>query len=66
MSKRKQLPKYSDFPPGTTVKDIMAFIRGDDVRTKTDLHGWTGSPTFHLNREPVDESTPQKKETPSS
>lgn len=67
MAKRKQLPKYTDFLPGTTVKEIMGWLRGDDVRSKTDLRDWTGSPPFHLNREPVDghEKASHKKETPS-
>jgi hypothetical protein len=63
---KKQLPKYMDFPPGTTIKDIMAWIRDDNVRSKTDLRDWTGSPKFHLNVEPVNEATPNKEETPSS
>jgi hypothetical protein len=31
---------------------VVAWISGDDVRTKTDLRDWTGSLPFHLNREP--------------
>ena len=27
-------------------------VRGDDVRSKTDLNNWTGSPKFSLDRSP--------------
>ncbi len=30
-------------------KRIADFISGADVRTKTDLVDWTGSPPFHLD-----------------
>ena len=32
-------------------RKVRAWIRGDDVVTKTDLRGWTGSFPFHLNRD---------------
>lgn len=39
---------------GETDKDhlrrIRDFVSGADVRTKTDLVDWTGSPPFHLDR----------------
>ena len=42
--------------PGESSKShyhrVMAFIRGDDVRSRTDLRDWTGSPPFHLDRYP--------------
>jgi len=59
----KQKPKFTNvkfpFPEGATVKEIMNWIHGDDIRTKGDLVGWTGSPPMHLNREPV--ATNKKK-----
>lgn len=51
MKKPRQQPKYRDFPPGTTIRDIMNWLRDDHIRTKCDLRDWTGSPTFHLNKE---------------
>lgn len=33
---------------------VAAWLSGDDVRSKADLRDWTGSSTFHLNREPYD------------
>lgn len=50
----KQRPRYADFPEGTTVKQLMDWIRGNDVRSKTDLRDWTGCPPMHLNVEPVE------------
>ena len=34
------------------LRKITAMCRGDDVRSKTDLNNWTGSPTFHIDRSP--------------
>ena len=59
----KQKPRYTDIPPGT-IKEQLAWLRGDDVRTKTDLRGWTGSLPFHLSKEPYEEIS-QKKEKAS-
>jgi hypothetical protein len=50
---KRQRPKYT-FPPGTTILQIMDWIRNEDIRSKGDLRGWTGSPPMHLNKEPVE------------
>ena len=34
-----------------TTPEIMAMLRGDDVRSKGDLRDWTGSLPFHLSQE---------------
>lgn len=51
-----QAPTLAKLPPrlsGESERDyerrIAAFLRGDDVRTKTDLVDWTGCPPFHLD-----------------
>lgn len=53
---KKQAPTITRTPaqmPGESekayMKRLMAFIRGDDVRTKVDLREWTGAPPFHLD-----------------
>ena len=43
----KRLPNESD---RAYEKRVMAFIHGEDVRTKTDLRDWTGSFPFHLDK----------------
>lgn len=43
----EQKPEESD---ADHIKRVMAFITGDDVRSKTDLGGWTGSMPFHLDQ----------------
>lgn len=54
---RKQKPTVTDLPaqlPGESDraynKRVMAFLHGEDVRTRTDLRDWTGSFPFHLDR----------------
>ncbi len=32
-------------------KRVLAFIHGDDIRTKVDLRDWTGSLPFHLDND---------------
>jgi hypothetical protein len=53
-----QQPTFTDLPPKRENESdndynlrIAAWIAGEDVRVKTDLKDWTGSPTFHLNVE---------------
>lgn len=46
----KQMPGESD---KAYEKRLMAWISGDDVRTRTDLRDWTGSGPMHLNKEPI-------------
>ena len=48
-TKKKQRPNLIEFE-GKTTKEIMAILRGDDIRIKTDLKDWTGSPPFHLDK----------------
>lgn len=66
-SRRRMMPKREtqeptvtmaslERQPGESEKDhlrrVERFISGEDVTSKTDLVGWTGSLPFHLNREP--------------
>ena len=44
----QQLPGESD---KAFAKRVFAFVNGDDIRTKTDLRGWTGSFPFHLDND---------------
>ena len=46
LPKRIKGESWEDFS-----KRVERWRRGDDVRTKTDLKDWTGSPPFHLNKE---------------
>jgi hypothetical protein len=55
----KQTATITDLPerkPGESEKDysrrLADWVRGEDVRTKTDLRGWTGCPPFHLDKLP--------------
>jgi hypothetical protein len=48
----KVLARRTDETEGDHYLRVVAWLNGDDVRTKTDLRDWTGSMPFHLNREP--------------
>lgn len=55
----KQQPTVVELPPQLEgesdkayEKRLMAFLVGEDVRTKTDLRDWTGSLPFHLDKLP--------------
>jgi hypothetical protein len=61
----KQSPTTLDLPkqaPGESDRDyerrLMAFIRGDDIRTVTDLRGYK-SADFSLSVEPTQRKTKQ-------
>jgi hypothetical protein len=56
MNSMKQQPTVTDMPkrlPGEDdnayMKRCLAFLNGDDIRTKTDLKDWTGCPPMHLD-----------------
>ncbi len=56
----KQEPTFPRLPkqkPGETDRDyerrLFRWITGDDIRSKADMREWTGSPPFHLNKEPT-------------
>ena len=44
-------PGNTDAIEDMTTPEIMAMLRGDDIRTKGDLRDWTGSLPFHLSKE---------------
>lgn len=49
----REMPKQRD---GESDEDfdlrMMAYVFGDDIRSKTDLKDWTGSFPFHLDKSP--------------
>ncbi len=54
----RQQPTIMELPqqqPGESdkayEKRFMAFVNGEDIRSKTDLRSWTGSFPFHLDND---------------
>lgn len=56
LKRSTETPGLSDDP---SVKDILSALRGDDIRSKTDMKDWKSSPTFSLDKSP-----PIKKQEP--
>ena len=56
----KQAPTFSRLPPqepGESDREyarrLSRWLAGDDIRSKADMREWTGSPPFHLSKEPT-------------
>lgn len=57
MKQAATFPRVPKQEPGETDKQyrqrLSRWLAGDDIRSKADLREWTGTPVFHLNKEPT-------------